>query len=269
MNYACPIFCPEGLSDERPDPIGPDGGRRDDGQPAYVLALQLGPGGGDDLPGRRLAAVPVVDGGVPVGVLTDRDVALASADGDAPLTRLVTDIMSPGAICVQPDTPLEEVRQKLGEQAAHYLLVVDGAGERLGDHHRVRPGSRHDRGDICAPERAAGRPGTRRPGLETWPTLPKPSPGKCSHSGPRLPTRGGPSTWPPVLVRARSGSGFEQRLVQAEDNVRGPDPDQPIGGRGVDAGLAPATHHDRHVGRLCPQPPDQIAGRRQSVRGQV
>jgi CBS domain-containing protein len=78
------------------------------------------------------AAVPVVDDGVPVGVLTDRDVALASTDVDAPLTRLVTDIMSQGAISVTPDTPLEEVREKFGEHAAHYLLVVDVAGQLQG-----------------------------------------------------------------------------------------------------------------------------------------
>src|SRR4051794_27890651 len=64
------------------------------------------------------AAVPVVDDGVPVGVLTDRDVALASAEDTVLLTRPVTDIMSQGAISVTPDAPLEEVREKFGEHGA-------------------------------------------------------------------------------------------------------------------------------------------------------
>ena len=78
------------------------------------------------------AAVPVVDDGVPVGVLTDRDVALASAEDTALLTRPVTDIMSQGAISVTPDAPLEEVREKFGEHGARYLLVVDAAGQLQG-----------------------------------------------------------------------------------------------------------------------------------------
>jgi CBS domain-containing protein len=77
-------------------------------------------------------AVPVVDGGVAVGVLTDRDVARASADGNASLTRLVTDIMGQGATSVTPDTPLEEVREKFVADPAPYLLVVDGAGQLQG-----------------------------------------------------------------------------------------------------------------------------------------
>jgi CBS domain-containing protein len=78
------------------------------------------------------AAVPVVDDGVPVGVLTDRDVALASADDIVLLDRPVTDIMSKGAISVTPDTPLEEVRERFSEDGTHYLLVVDDAGQLQG-----------------------------------------------------------------------------------------------------------------------------------------
>ena len=78
------------------------------------------------------AAVPVVDDGVPVGVLTDRDVALASTEDAVLLDRPVTEIMSKGAISVTPDTPLEEVREKFDAHGAHYLLVVDVAGQLQG-----------------------------------------------------------------------------------------------------------------------------------------
>src|SRR4051794_20349700 len=78
------------------------------------------------------AAVPVVDDGVPGGVLTDRDVALASADDTVLLGRPVTDIMRKGAISVTPDTPLEDVRERSSEDGTHYLLVVDVAGQLQG-----------------------------------------------------------------------------------------------------------------------------------------
>ena len=77
-------------------------------------------------------AVPVVDDGVPVGILTDRDVALASSEDHDLMARPVTDIMTEGAISVAPDAPLEEVREKLGAQGVHHLLVVDAAGQLQG-----------------------------------------------------------------------------------------------------------------------------------------
>jgi len=77
-------------------------------------------------------AVPVVDDGVPVGILTDRDVALASSDDQDLMSRPVTDIMTKGAVWVAPDASLEEVREKLGEHGVHHLLVIDAAGQLQG-----------------------------------------------------------------------------------------------------------------------------------------
>src|SRR4051794_26026054 len=77
-------------------------------------------------------AVPVVDDGVPVGILTDRDVALASSEDHDLMVRPVTDIMTEGAISVAPDAPLEGVREKLLEHGVHHLLVVDAAGQLRG-----------------------------------------------------------------------------------------------------------------------------------------
>src|SRR3954467_2734461 len=57
-------------------------------------------------------AVPVIDDGVPVGILTDRNVALASSEDPDLMIRPVTDIMTEGAISVAPDAALEEVREK-------------------------------------------------------------------------------------------------------------------------------------------------------------
>ena len=74
-------------------------------------------------------AVPVVDDGVPVGVLTDRDVARAWSEDHDLMTRPVTDIMTKGAISVASDASLEEVREKLGAHGMHHLLVIDAAGQ--------------------------------------------------------------------------------------------------------------------------------------------
>ena len=54
-------------------------------------------------------AVPVVDGGRPVGILTDRDVALAVANNPDLGNRPVADFMSKDVISVAPDASLEEV----------------------------------------------------------------------------------------------------------------------------------------------------------------
>ena len=54
-------------------------------------------------------AVPVVDGGRPIGILTDRDVALAVANNADLSNRPVADFMSKHVISVAPDASLEEV----------------------------------------------------------------------------------------------------------------------------------------------------------------
>src|SRR5690242_18514904 len=62
-------------------------------------------------------AVPVLEEGKPVGVLTDRDVALALAEkGEALSSMPVSEIMTKGVVSVAPDTPLDEVVNKFGEK---------------------------------------------------------------------------------------------------------------------------------------------------------
>jgi CBS domain-containing protein len=74
-------------------------------------------------------AVPILDEGKPVGVLTDRDVALALADHEEGLPALpVSQIMSRGAVSVPPDTPLETVLEQFGDRGVRRILVVDADG---------------------------------------------------------------------------------------------------------------------------------------------
>jgi CBS domain-containing protein len=76
-------------------------------------------------------AVPVLDGGKPVGVLTDRDVALALADYEGRLPGLpVGEIMSKAAITIAPDASLDAVLEQFGDRGVRRLQVV-GADNRL------------------------------------------------------------------------------------------------------------------------------------------
>ncbi|MHC5539719.1 CBS domain-containing protein [Singulisphaera rosea] len=75
-------------------------------------------------------AVPVLEGGKPVGVLTDRNVALAIADYDDLKDLPVGQLMSQGVVSVTPDATIGTILEKLGDKGVRRLLVVD-AEERL------------------------------------------------------------------------------------------------------------------------------------------
>jgi CBS domain-containing protein len=77
-------------------------------------------------------AVPVIDAGRPVGILTDRDVALAVANNPDLGNLPVADFMSKEVISVAPDASLEEVAAMFGRHGVHRLLVVDAAGQLQG-----------------------------------------------------------------------------------------------------------------------------------------
>jgi CBS domain-containing protein len=77
-------------------------------------------------------AVPVVDANLPVGVVTDRDVALALADhADLP-SLAVSEIMTKGAFTVAPGASLDEVKEQFGAHGVRRLLVADPSGQLLG-----------------------------------------------------------------------------------------------------------------------------------------
>jgi CBS domain-containing protein len=76
--------------------------------------------------------VPIVEDGKPLGVLTDRDVALAVADYPDLASRSVADLMTKDVVSVGPDTTLDAIKEKFGTEGVRRLLVVDAAGLLLG-----------------------------------------------------------------------------------------------------------------------------------------
>ncbi len=70
--------------------------------------------------------VPVLDDGKPVGVLTDRDVALALVEYGANLGTLpVSELMSRGVAMVAPTEGIEAVADRFAEKGVRRLLVID------------------------------------------------------------------------------------------------------------------------------------------------
>jgi len=77
--------------------------------------------------------VPVLEDGKPVGVLTDRDVALALANYESGLSALaVGQLMSRDVVSVPPDAPMATIIEKFGDNAVRRLLVIDANEQLMG-----------------------------------------------------------------------------------------------------------------------------------------
>lgn len=76
--------------------------------------------------------VPVVEEGKPIGVVTDRDVALALASHANLASEPVCEIMSEDVAAIAPETPLWQVVREFGRDGVRRLLVVDAEGFLVG-----------------------------------------------------------------------------------------------------------------------------------------
>ena len=78
-------------------------------------------------------AVPVTEDGAPVGILTDRDVALALLDKGPGLIDLpVGDIMTRGVVSILPNTTIEEIEKTFATNFIRRLLVNEPNGQLVG-----------------------------------------------------------------------------------------------------------------------------------------
>jgi CBS domain-containing protein len=77
--------------------------------------------------------IPVLRGGKPVGVITDRDItARAVAAGRNPLEMRAGDLMSSPVITVTPDTDVDECCETMEEHQIRRIPVVDDSGSCCG-----------------------------------------------------------------------------------------------------------------------------------------
>ena len=77
-------------------------------------------------------AVPILEDGKPIAILTDRDVALALPEYPDLVNRPVSEILSPGIVAVAPEDTLDRVCEMLRTQAVRRVLVVDSGGRLVG-----------------------------------------------------------------------------------------------------------------------------------------
>lgn len=79
-----------------------------------------------------LAMVPVVDAGKPLGIVTERDVALAVASQPMLAQQPVSSIMNQDVLTAIADTSLDQISRMMAEASAPMLFVVDADGLLLG-----------------------------------------------------------------------------------------------------------------------------------------
>jgi CBS domain-containing protein len=73
--------------------------------------------------------IPITDTGKPIGVLTDRDIALAISTHPADLGRTpAVELMSKDVVTINLDETLDVAMEKLGDRGVRRLMVVDGNG---------------------------------------------------------------------------------------------------------------------------------------------
>jgi CBS domain-containing protein len=73
----------------------------------------------------EVGALPVFEHGAMHGIITERDVVGAVADGVDPSTTMVLGYMTPNPVTVSPETELSEAAASMLELGARHLPVVE------------------------------------------------------------------------------------------------------------------------------------------------
>lgn len=78
-------------------------------------------------------AIPVVEGGKPVGIVSDRDIAIrAVAEGQNPLDMSAGDVMTSPVETVTEDTGIEDLFDLMEDRQIRRVVVVDADGAVCG-----------------------------------------------------------------------------------------------------------------------------------------
>jgi CBS domain-containing protein len=81
----------------------------------------------------NVGALVVLDGDRrPIGIVTDRDLALRVLAADGPPPGDVAHVMTPSPAKVPEDMPIEDALEKMRVEQTRRLVVVDGAGRLAG-----------------------------------------------------------------------------------------------------------------------------------------
>ena len=71
-------------------------------------------------------AVPVVENGRPIGIVTDRDIVVRAVADGGQLSRPVREIVSGNIVCATPDMSTHEAADLMSEHQIRRLPVVEG-----------------------------------------------------------------------------------------------------------------------------------------------
>jgi CBS domain-containing protein len=88
-------------------------------------------GAADRMSWHEVGALPVLEGQRLVGIITERDLTAALAEGADPVTTPVSDYMTPAPEVLRPDSELVEAARLMLELGIRHLPVVRG-GQLVG-----------------------------------------------------------------------------------------------------------------------------------------
>lgn len=86
----------------------------------------------DKLESENIGAIVIVEDNEPVGIVTDRDVALAVNDGDNIGTESVQSVMTEAPVTLQEGEEAMEISRTIDEHNVRRIPVVDENGELTG-----------------------------------------------------------------------------------------------------------------------------------------
>lgn len=76
---------------------------------------------------KRIGALPVMERGAVLGILSERDVIYClAAEGDASLARPVTEVMTSPAITVERETTVDQALALMTKRRVRHLPVMEG-----------------------------------------------------------------------------------------------------------------------------------------------